>query len=80
MNKKTRRLYWKTLLTVVLKNPRAFEASVNLSAMFIHFYKQSRFIMNLTIDEIKNIENHSEKKYEFSTFQEDAICHPRSLI
>jgi len=70
MNKKTRRLYWRTLLTVLIKNPPAFEATVNLAAMFIHFYKQSQFIMNLTAVEITRIENLSEKKYTLTDIKD----------
>ena len=62
-NKTTGWLYWKTLLTVIFKNPRAIEATVNLAAMFIHFYKQSKFAIDLTNKEIKNIEGCGEEKY-----------------
>jgi hypothetical protein len=55
-NKTTGWLYWKTLLTVISKNPKAIEATVNLAAMFIHFYKQSNFINDLTNNEIRSIE------------------------
>jgi radical SAM superfamily enzyme YgiQ (UPF0313 family) len=62
-NKTTGWLYWKMLVTIIFKNPRAIEATVNLSAMFIHFHKQSEFIIDLTNKEIKNIENYGEAKY-----------------
>ncbi len=72
-NKTTGWLYWKTLLTVISKNPRAIEATVNLSAMFIHFYKQSKFIIDLSNDEIRSIENCGEKKYNQLMFQEERL-------
>ena len=62
-NKTTGRLYWKMLLTIIFKNPKAVEATVNLAAMFIHFHKQSKFIIELTNQEISNIENLGEDKY-----------------
>jgi hypothetical protein len=31
--------------------------------MFVHFYKQSKFIVELTNKEISNIENYGENKY-----------------
>jgi radical SAM superfamily enzyme YgiQ (UPF0313 family) len=62
-NKTTGWLYWKTLLTVTFKNPRAIEAAVNLAAMFIHFHKQSKFIIDLTSKEIESIESCGEEKY-----------------
>jgi len=60
-SKTTGLLYWKTLLAVIFKNPRAVEATVNLSAMYIHFYKQSKFIIDLTNKEIRNLEIREEK-------------------
>ena len=62
-DKTTGWLYWKTLLTVISKNPRAIEATVNLAIMFIHFYKQSKFIINLTDEEIKRIESYGMEKF-----------------
>jgi len=70
-NKTTGWLYWKTLLTVISKNLRAIEATVNLAAMFIHFYKQSKFIIDLTNNEIRSIESCGEEKYNELMFQED---------
>ena len=43
--------------------------TVNLAAMFIHFYKQSKFIIDLTNNEIKNIESCGEDKYNQLMFQ-----------
>jgi len=68
-NKTTRWLYWKMLFSILLKNPKGIEAGVNLAAMFIHFYKQSKFIIDLTNREIKGIEISGEEKYNQSSFQ-----------
>jgi len=62
-NKTTGWLYWKMFVTIIYKNPKAIEATINLSAMFIHFHKQSKFIIDLTKEEIKNVENYGENKY-----------------
>lgn len=62
-NKTTGWLYWKMFVKIIFKNPKAIEATVNLAAMFIHFHNQSEFIIELTITEIKNIENYGEDKY-----------------
>jgi radical SAM superfamily enzyme YgiQ (UPF0313 family) len=62
-NKTTGWLYWKMFMKIIFKNPKAIEATVNLAAMFIHFHNQSEFIIELTITEIKNIENYGEDKY-----------------
>ena len=56
LNRKTGWLYWKTLFTVLLRNPKAVEAAVNLAAMYIHFNKQAQFIINLTNREINSID------------------------
>jgi len=80
-NKTTGWFYWKTLLTVISKNPKAIEAAVNLSAMFIHFHKQSKFIIDLTNDEIRSIESWGEQKYNLLMFQKDRTsnAHKKSL-
>ncbi|MFO7891812.1 MAG: B12-binding domain-containing radical SAM protein [bacterium] len=44
-NKSIARPYYQMLLKVLLKRPGNLEPAVNLSAMFIHFYTQSRFII-----------------------------------
>ncbi|MBS3767997.1 MAG: B12-binding domain-containing radical SAM protein [Candidatus Cloacimonetes bacterium] len=61
--------YWKTFFTVIFKNPKATEATVNLAAMFIHFHKQSKFIDDLTNKEIRSIESCGEDKFNQLMFQ-----------
>ena len=68
--RRTGRLYWKTLLTVMLKNPRSMEATFNLAAMFIHFDKQAKFIVELTNQEIERIERCGEARYNQLMLQE----------
>jgi len=81
-NKITGWLYWKMFFTVILKNPRGIEATVNLAAMFIHFYKHSKFIIDLTNIEIKSIESCEEEKYNQLIHQEDrnSNAHEKSLL
>jgi len=38
-------LYWKTLLRVLFKNPAALDVVVNLAAMYLHFARQSRYVV-----------------------------------
>lgn len=47
LNRNTGVLFWKMIFKVLIRNPRALEAAVNLAAMHIHFYKQSRFLVEL---------------------------------
>jgi radical SAM superfamily enzyme YgiQ (UPF0313 family) len=56
-------LFWKTLLIVIFKNPKAIEAAVNLAAMYMHFSSQSKYIVDLTSEEIKNIEICEQEKH-----------------
>jgi radical SAM superfamily enzyme YgiQ (UPF0313 family) len=62
-DKTTGWLYWKTLLKVGVRNLAAFEAAVNLAAMFIHFQKHSQFVIDLTNKEIESLENLGERKF-----------------
>ena len=75
-------LYLKIIFTVIFKNPRAIEATINLAAMFIHFYKQSKFIIDLTNIEIKSIKICREEKYNQLILQEDrnSNAHKKSLL
>jgi radical SAM superfamily enzyme YgiQ (UPF0313 family) len=57
LNRKTGWLYWKMLFTVLFRNPRAIESAVTLAVLFVHFYKQSRFIIDITNKKIKYIES-----------------------
>jgi hypothetical protein len=49
--------------TVLLKNPKAIEWGVSLSAMFIHFYKHSNFVIGLTNKQIDYIDEYGEDIY-----------------
>jgi hypothetical protein len=49
--------------TVLLKNPKAIEWGVSLSAMFLHFYKHSNFIIDLTNKQIDYIDEYGEDFY-----------------
>jgi len=46
-NKKTGLLYWGLLFKVLIKNIRGLETALNYAAMYIHFGKQSEYIVNL---------------------------------
>jgi radical SAM superfamily enzyme YgiQ (UPF0313 family) len=61
-NGTTGQLYWKMVFTVLFKNPKAAEASINLAAMFIHFHKMSKFIIELADKEIDILEKSVKKE------------------
>jgi len=62
-NRTTGKSFWKMFFTVLLKNPKAIEWGVSLSAMFIHFYKHSNFVIDLTNKQIDSIDEHGEDIY-----------------
>lgn len=62
-NRITGKLFWKMFFTVLLKNPKAIEWGVSLSAMFIHFYKHANFIIDLTNQQIDDISRYGENVY-----------------
>ena len=68
-NRTTGWLYWRVFFVVLYKNPRAIEAVVTLSVMYIHFYNQSKLIIDTTYKEIKYIEKYGEDNYIKSLFQ-----------
>jgi hypothetical protein len=62
-NRLTGWLYWKMFFTVLFKNPKAIEAAISLAAMYIHFHKQSKYIIEQTHKEINYIKNLGETNY-----------------
>ena len=67
----TGRLFWKMFFTVLFRNPKAIEPAVNLAAMFIHFQKQSQFIIDVTNKEIEDIERFGEENYKRRVLDKD---------
>ena len=72
-NRTTGLLYWKMFFTVLFKNPKALEWAISLNTMFIHFYKHSKFVIDLTNKQIKYIENSGEEIYNHSRFEKDTV-------
>ena len=62
----TGKLFWEMFFTVLFKNPKALEWGISLSAMFIHFYKHSNFIIDLTSQQIDYIDKYGEDDYNQS--------------
>jgi hypothetical protein len=59
-------LFWKMFFTVLFKNPKAIEWGISLSAMFIHFYNHSNFVIDLTNQQIDYINKYGEEVYNQS--------------
>jgi hypothetical protein len=62
-NSRTGRLYWLTLGRVLLRNPRAVEAAVNLAAMYVHFSEQSEFVIRTLERQVADVETYGEERY-----------------
>jgi radical SAM superfamily enzyme YgiQ (UPF0313 family) len=62
-NKRTGSLYWKMFFTILFRNTKGIEASVNLAAMFIHFQKQKEFVIRAMNEMIKSIEEKGEVEF-----------------
>jgi hypothetical protein len=48
---------------VIFRNPKGIEPAVNLAAMFIHFRKQKKYIVNVTSKMIADIEETGEAEF-----------------
>jgi radical SAM superfamily enzyme YgiQ (UPF0313 family) len=55
--------YWKMFFTVIFRNPKGIETSVNLAAMFIHFRKQKEYGISFMKHMIDELEKTGEEAY-----------------
>jgi hypothetical protein len=78
-SKNTGWLYWKMLITLIFKNPKGIESAMNLAAMYIHFYEQSRHIIQKSTEEIKKVELYGEEEYEKMMLGKESILEHVSL-
>lgn len=62
-NRETGWLFWKLLITLILKNPKALELTLGMASMYIHFSKHSKFIIDLVEKKIKFLETYGENEY-----------------
>ena len=59
----TARLYWQTLFQVLVRNPQAVGMAVNLAAMYIHFAKQSEFVVPMLRERAATVRRCGEDAY-----------------
>ncbi len=62
-SKETGLHYWKMFFTVITRNPMGIEAGVNLAAMFIHFQKQKKYILQNITESLKEMESINEHEF-----------------
>jgi hypothetical protein len=63
LNRTTGILYWKMLLTMLIRNPKAMEQTLSFAAMFTHLSKHAQFIVDLVRAKIAHIEHVGEDQY-----------------
>lgn len=66
LNLRTGPLYWKTLLHVLVTNPAAIEAVVSMAALYVHYARQSAFVIDTLEHKIAEIERCGEDSYNQS--------------
>jgi len=62
-NKSTGWLYWKTIITILFRNPKALDTVVSFAAMYIHLHKHSQFIISLINDKINKINDPAKEQF-----------------
>jgi radical SAM superfamily enzyme YgiQ (UPF0313 family) len=62
-NRRTGRLYWQTLFLVLMRNPAAIDAAVNLAAMYLHFAKQSYYVVGVLEKAARHVRRVGEAHY-----------------
>lgn len=55
--------FWRTLFKVLLKNPKGIETAVIFSALYLHFEKVSRFVVEHTQKKVRYIKDMGEESY-----------------
>ena len=63
LNRRTGPLYWKALVKVLIRNPRAVDVVVNMAAMYVHFSRQSEFVIGMQEEKVKYVRSYGEKSY-----------------
>jgi radical SAM superfamily enzyme YgiQ (UPF0313 family) len=63
MNRTTGILFWKMLFTVLLRNPKAISQVASFAALYLHFARHSRFVIDLTKEKIAEVEELGEVRY-----------------
>jgi radical SAM superfamily enzyme YgiQ (UPF0313 family) len=66
LNLRTGPLYWKTLFQVLVTNPGALQAVVSMAALYVHYTRQSAFVIDTLEDRIAEIERCGEDSYNQS--------------
>jgi len=60
---RTGRLYWKTLVLVLVRNPPAIDAAASLAALYLHFGKQSYYVTGVLEKTARRVRRVGEERY-----------------
>jgi radical SAM superfamily enzyme YgiQ (UPF0313 family) len=63
LDRRTALLYWKTLLQVLVRNPREVTAVVSMAALYVHYARQSEFVIRTLQAKIAYVESCGEEAY-----------------
>ena len=63
LSRQTGLLYWKTLLTVLVKNPRLASLVVNMAAVYVDLSQHVEYIIRLLEQQIEQVERLGEDNY-----------------
>jgi hypothetical protein len=66
LDRRTGLLYRKTLFKVLARNPRAAEAVVSMAALYVHYARQSEFVIRTLEDRVAYVESYGEENYNQS--------------
>jgi hypothetical protein len=59
-NRRSGLLYWRTLLQTLIRNPRAIEVVVSMAALYVHYSRQSEFVIHTLDDKVAHVESLAE--------------------
>jgi radical SAM superfamily enzyme YgiQ (UPF0313 family) len=62
-NHRTGKLYWKTLVLVLVRNPAAIDAAASLAALYLHFSKQSFYAIGVLEKAARHVRRVGEEHY-----------------
>jgi radical SAM superfamily enzyme YgiQ (UPF0313 family) len=63
ISRRTGPLYWKTLFKVLTRNPRAVSTAVNMAAVYVHFSRQSEFVIRTLEERAEYTRSYGEENY-----------------
>jgi radical SAM superfamily enzyme YgiQ (UPF0313 family) len=76
LDPRTGLLYWKTLIKVLVRNPKALEAAISMAALYIHYARQSEFVIHALEGKAAHVEGCGEESYNQSMIATPVLGEP----